>query len=74
MCDFVEKKVSIDTNSNIILIPTKEEITDDNDILWYNDDQLEKIKNEAITEIKAYSLLKNISFKKAAKEIYIKKD
>ena len=45
MCDFVEKKVSIDPNDNIIFIPTKEELSDDFNVLWYNDDQLEKIKN-----------------------------
>ena len=74
MCDFVEKKVSIDPNDNIIFIPTKEELSDDFNVLWYNDDQLEKIKNEAISEIKIYSILKNISFEEARKNIYIKKD
>ena len=74
MCDFVEKKVSIDTSDNIIFIPTKEELSDDFNVLWYGDDQLEKIKNEAISEIKVYSILKNISFKEARKNIYIKKD
>ena len=74
MCDFVEKKVSIDPNDNIIFIPTKEELSDNFNVLWYDDDQLEKIKNEAISEIKVYSILKNISFKEARKNIYIKKD
>tara|TARA_Y100000992_G_scaffold95415_1_gene61454 strand:- start:7738 stop:7962 length:225 start_codon:yes stop_codon:yes gene_type:complete len=74
MCDFVEKKVSIDPNDNIIFIPTKEELSDNFNVLWYDDDQLEKIKNEAISEIKVYSVLKNISFKEARKDIYIKKN
>ena len=74
MCDFVEKKVSIDPSDNIIFIPTKEELSDDFNVLWYGDDQLEKIKNEAISEIKVYSILKNISFKEARKNIYTKKD
>lgn len=75
MCDFVEKKkVSIDPSDNIIFIPTKEELSNDFNVLWYDDNQLEKIKNEAICEIKVYSLLKNIPFKKARKDIYIKTD
>ena len=65
------KKVSIDTNVNVILIPSKDEIiiNDVNDV-WYNDTQLKKIKNEAICEIKVFSMIKNISFEQAVKDIY----
>jgi len=62
------KKVSIDTTVNVILIPLKDEIIT-NDI-WYNDIQLEKIKKEAICEIKVFSMIKNISFEQAVKDIY----
>lgn len=62
------KKVSIDTNVNVILIPLKDEIIT-NDI-WYDEIQLEKIKNEAICEIKAFSMIKNIPFEQAVKDIY----
>lgn len=68
------KKVSINNNVNVILIPTKEEliINDINNIndIWYNDTQLEKIKKEAICEIKVFSIMKNISFEQAVKDIY----
>ena len=63
------KKVSINNNVNVILIPTIDEI-EIIDNIWYNEKQLEKIKNEAISEIKVYSAIKNISFKKAVKDIY----
>lgn len=65
------KKVSIDTTVNVILIPSKDEIisNDVNDV-WYNDTQLKKIKNEAICEIKVFSMMKNISFEQAVKDIY----
>ena len=62
------KKVSIDTTVNVILIPLKDEIIT-NDI-WYNDTQLEKIKKEAICEIKVFSMIKNIPFEQAVKDIY----
>jgi hypothetical protein len=62
------KKVSIDTNVNVILIPLKDEIIT-NDI-WYDEIQLEKIKNEAICEIKVFSMIKNIPFEQAVKDIY----
>ena len=68
------KKVSIDTTVNVILIPSKDEIitNDVNDVndVWYNDTQLEKIKKEAICEIKVFSMMKNISFEQAVKDIY----
>ena len=65
------KKVSIDTTVNVILIPSKDElITNKSNDIWYNDNQLEKIKNEAICEIKVFSMMKNISFKQAVKDIY----
>ena len=62
------KKVSIDTTVNVILIPLKDEIIT-NDV-WYNDTQLEKIKKEAICEIKVFSMIKNIPFEQAVKDIY----
>jgi len=65
------KKVSIDTNVNVILIPSKNEIiTNDINDIWYDDIQLEKIKKEAICEIKVFSMIKNISFEQAVKDIY----
>ena len=65
------KKVSIDTTVNVILIPSKDEIiTNDVNDVWYNDTQLEKIKKEAICEIKVFSMMKNISFEQAVKDIY----
>ena len=68
------KKVSIDPTVNVILIPSKDEIiiNDINDVndVWYNDTQLQKIKNEAICEIKVFSIMKNISFNQAVKDIY----
>ncbi len=65
------KKVSINTNVNVILIPSKDEIiTNQTNDVWYNDNQLEKIKKEAICEIKVFSMMKNISFKQAVKDIY----
>tara|TARA_B100001287_G_C22497068_1_gene441755 strand:+ start:259 stop:474 length:216 start_codon:yes stop_codon:yes gene_type:complete len=65
------KKVSIDTTVNVILIPSKDElITNKSNDIWYNDNQLEKIKNEAICEIKVFSMMKNIPFKQAVKDIY----
>jgi hypothetical protein len=65
------KKVSINTNVNVILIPSKEEIlTDEIYDMWYNDNQLEEIKKEAICEIKIFSIMKNISFEQAIKDIY----
>tara|TARA_Y100000991_G_C21879156_1_gene308627 strand:- start:130 stop:351 length:222 start_codon:yes stop_codon:yes gene_type:complete len=65
------KKVSINKNVDVILIPTKDEIEENTiDNIWYNDAQLEKIKNEAICEIRVYSMIKNISFKQASKDIY----
>ena len=65
------KKVSIDTTVNVILIPSKDElITNKSNDIWYNDNQLEKIKSEAICEIKVFSMMKNISFEQAVKDIY----
>lgn len=65
------KKVSINNNIDVILIPTIDEliVNNANDI-WYNDIQLEKIKKEAICEIKVFSIMKNISFEQAVKDIY----
>ena len=55
--------------------PSKEELLDHSsfDDYWWTDDQLEKIKNEALAEIKVFSYLENISMKQAVKEIYIVK-
>ena len=65
------KKVSIDTNINVILIPSKDEkITNNINDIWYDEIQLEKIKKEAICEIKVFSMMKNISFEQAVKDIY----
>jgi len=65
------KKVSIDTNVNVILIPSTDEIiTNDINDIWYDEIQLEKIKKEAICEIKAFSMIKNIPFEQAVKDIY----
>lgn len=65
------KKVSINNNIDVILIPTIDEliVNNANDI-WYNNIQLEKIKKEAICEIKVFSIMKNISFEQAVKDIY----
>lgn len=65
--DFI-KKVSINKKVEVILIPKKEEYYDLE--LWYDDDTLDKIKNEAIMEIKAYSHLNHISFIEARYKIY----
>ena len=52
-------------------LPSKDElITNKSNDIWYNDNQLEKIKNEAICEIKVFSMMKNIPFKQAVKDIY----
>ena len=65
------KKVSINTNVNVILIPAKEEIiTNNKNDVWYDDNQLDKIKKEAMYEIKVFSIMKNISFNQAVKDIY----
>lgn len=62
------KKVSINKKVEVMLIPKKEEYA--NLELWYDDDTLDKIKNEAIMEIKAYSQLNNLSFFEARHKIY----
>lgn len=62
------KKVCINNNVEVILIPSKDEYIDLE--LWYDDDTLNKIKNEAIMEIRAYSYLKHISFLEARHQIY----
>lgn len=69
------KKVTISNYIETILIPSKEELLDHSsfDDYWWTDDQLEKIKNEALAEIKVFSYLENISMKQAVKEIYIVK-
>ncbi len=65
------KKVSINNIVSVILIPSKDEIITNkiNDI-WYDNIQLKKIKSEAINEIKTFSIIKNISFEQAVKDIY----
>ena len=65
------KKVSINNDIDVILIPTIDELIVNNiNDIWYNDTQLEKIKKEAICEIKVFSIMKNISFEQAVKDIY----
>ena len=66
------KKVLINTRVETILIPDIDEILEEaeQNSIWYNDDEIEICRNEAIQEIKAYASLKNISFSKAKKEIY----
>ena len=60
-----------------IILKLKKQNTKDNNSLqyidlelWYDDDTLNRIKNEAIMEIKAYSYLKHISFLEARHLIY----
>ena len=65
--DFL-KKVRICNKVEVILIPSKEEYLDLE--LWYDDNTLNKIKNEAIMEIKAYSYMKHISYLEAKNQIY----
>ena len=66
------KKVLINTRVETILIPDIEEILEETEQnnMWYNDDEIEICRIEAIQEIKAYASLKNIPFVKARKEIY----
>ena len=64
------KMVSINNNVEVILIPSRKDVIYETDNIWYNNSQLEKIKNEAICEIKVFSLLKNISYEQAVRDIY----
>lgn len=61
-----EKKVSINNNVEILHIPVNK---NDNNI-WYTENQLEKIKKEALIELNVFATLKNITIKDAAKQIY----
>lgn len=66
------KKVFINDNVKIIFIPNLDELLEENDQdqIWYNDDQIEICRKEAIQEIKEYASLKNISFYEAKIKIY----
>lgn len=64
------KMVSINNTVEVILVPSRKDVIYETDDVWYNNSQLEKIKNEAICEIKVFSLLKNISYEQAVRDIY----
>lgn len=64
------RNVKFDKIVNVILIPSRNEYNYLSHDLWYNSYELDKFKNEAIMEIKAYSYLKHITLKEAYLEIY----
>jgi hypothetical protein len=64
------KMVSINNTVEVILVPSRKDSNYEIDDIWYNDSQLEKIKKEAICEIKVFSLIKNISYEQAVRDIY----
>ena len=61
-----EKKLSINNNIEILHIPVSEEI----DNIWYTENQLKKIRREALIELNVFATLKNITIKDAVKQIY----
>lgn len=64
------KMVSINNTVEVILVPSRKDVSYEIDDVWYNNSQLEKIKKEAICEIKVFSLIKNISYEQAVRDIY----
>ena len=65
----LKKKVKINKEVNVILIPNKEDY-DDVSELWYDNVSLDKIKMDAIMEVKRFAIIKNLSYKDALEEIY----
>ena len=70
MLSKLRKKVSINNTVEVILVPSRKDICHITDDIWYKNHQLEKIKKEAICEIKVFSIFKNISVKQAIRDIY----
>ena len=64
------RKVKFYKIVDVILIPSRNEYNYLSHDLWYNSYELDKFKNEALLEIKAYSYLKHITLKEAYLKIY----
>lgn len=63
------KKVTINSIVNVMLVPCKDEFVNKGEI-WYDWKSLKRIQLEASMEIKAFANIKNISYSQALQEIY----
>ena len=66
---FNEKKVKICSICEVVLIPCRYDIIDNNlkDILWYSDEDYKSMRSEYLTEIAIIARMNNISFNDSVK-------
>lgn len=68
------KSVRFSNTINMVLIPARDEYTEDKYYLWWNEKELDYIKLIAVTELRSVMTLKNIPYKQATEFLYQPKE